>query len=54
MIPASDHAAAEIRMQRLQSAREEILTAPPEDDGPVAPVLDRALRAADQIGGINP
>lgn len=51
---AAERAAAEVRMQLLQDARESILTAPAEDDGPVAPVLDRALRAADEIGGINP
>ncbi|WP_417582942.1 hypothetical protein [Pelagibacterium sp.] len=51
---AAERAAADARAQRLANAREEILTAPADEDGPVSPVLERALRAADKIGGINP
>lgn len=50
---AVERAAADRRASIAQSAREAILTAPSEDDGEVAPVLARALRAADDIGGLN-
>lgn len=41
------------RQEIRDRAREDIVSAPASDDGPVAPVLERALRASDEIGGIK-
>lgn len=50
---AVERVAAEIRSRRAADAREAILMAPPEEDGPVSTVLRRALVAADEIGGLQ-
>lgn len=50
---AAERAAADARARIVQSGREDIISAPETDDAPIAPVLDRALRAADEIGGIR-
>lgn len=50
---AAERAAAELRSRRAADAREAILTAPPEEDGSVSIVLQRALVAADGIGGLQ-
>lgn len=50
---AAERAATDRRDAIVTSGREAIIAAPAMDDGPVAPVLERALRAADEIGGIR-
>lgn len=50
---AAERAAAERRTAILGNAREAIVSAPASEDGPVSPVLARALAAADEIGGVR-
>jgi hypothetical protein len=50
---AVERAAADRRQAIAGSAREAIVSAPAADDGPVSPVLARALAAADEIGGVR-
>ena len=50
---AAERAAADRRQAIVGSAREAIVSAPDTDDGPVSPVLARALAAADDIGGVR-
>jgi|GEM_PF-3511890 hypothetical protein len=50
---AVERARADLRYQLVLSSRESILTATPEDDGGVAPVLWTGLRAADEIGDLE-
>jgi hypothetical protein len=52
-VVTAERAAAEVRARRAQSAREAILSAPDADNGIVAPILQRALEAADEIGGLH-
>lgn len=53
VVLADEHAASTTRAQIRATGREGILAAPESDNGPIAPVLERAFRAADQIGGIR-
>lgn len=50
---AAERVAADRRQAIAGSAREAIVAAPATDDGPVSPVLARALAAADEIGGVR-
>lgn len=50
---AEERAAADRRDAIVTSGREAIIAAPAADDAPVASVLLRALRTADEIGGIK-
>lgn len=52
-VVTAERAAAELRARRASTAREAILSAPDADNAPVAPVLRRALEAADEIGGLH-
>lgn len=50
---ADEAASAAVRVEKRNLGRDGILTAPESENGPVMPVLERAFRAADEIGGIK-
>lgn len=54
IVVLADQASENARIAEEQSkGRESIVAAPASEDGPVAPVLQRGLDAADRIGGIQ-
>ena len=53
VVMADQHAAALLRTEIHGENRAAILAAPAEEDGPVSPILMKAMRGADRIGGIT-
>ena len=53
VVLADEAASVEVRHVLVSSGREAAISAPETDNGVVAPVLERAFRAADEIGGIQ-